>query len=86
MLVQVFLNYGTTLPISASLAPSRTMTVANINSPNSTYGPVQVLAGANTSFGLRFTGVFSPIWHHCTQHHPLAEQSCPRMACNKQPR
>jgi hypothetical protein len=57
----VFLNYGTSLPIPASLAPSRTTSVANVNSPDSTYGAVQALAGANTSFGLRFTGALSHV-------------------------
>jgi hypothetical protein len=60
---QVFLNYGSTtkyaLPIPASLVPSRTTSVASINSPNATYGAVNMLAGANTSFALRFTGVLS---------------------------
>jgi hypothetical protein len=72
LLAQVFLNYhGTSLPIPASLVPSRTTTVANVNSPNSMYGLVQVLAGANTSFALRFTGA-------------LSRARCLQLACTSQ--
>ena len=63
LVMQVFLNYGSTakyaLPIPASLVPSRTTSAANVNSTNAPYGQVNMLAGVNGSFALRFSGARS---------------------------
>ena len=63
LVMQVFLNYGSTakyaLPIPSSLVPSRTTSAANVNSTNAAYGQVNMLAGVNGSFALRFTGELS---------------------------
>jgi len=57
LLMQVYWNYTTALPIPTTRVPTFTTTAPNISYPSMTSGGLMTLAGgAQANFAVRFTG------------------------------